>query len=51
MATQQNNNQRLQREPKFLLSNLFTDAEVVVEPVEQAKVVVAGMTEKIEKKE
>ena len=50
MATQQNNNSRFQREPKFLLSHLYTDAEIVVEPAEQTQLV-AGMAEKLTKKE
>ena len=39
------------REPKFLLSGLFVDADVVVEPEEPAKIVVAGMAEARIKKE
>lgn len=43
MATQYK--QPKQREPKFLLSKLWTDAEHVVEPEEKKKVVAAGMVE------
>lgn len=43
MATQYK--QPKERQPKFLLSKLFTDAEHVVEPEEKRKVVAAGMTE------
>jgi hypothetical protein len=52
MATQpqQNNVSRFQKEPKFLLAHLYTDAEVVVEPAEKTQLV-AGMAEKITKKE
>lgn len=40
-----------QKEPKFVLGNLFVDADVVVEPAEPQKIVVAGMTEATAKKE
>lgn len=40
-----------QKEPKFVLGNLFVDADVVVEPAEPQKIVVAGMTEATVKKE
>lgn len=40
-----------QKEPKFLLGNLFVDADVIVEPAEPQKIVVAGMTEATVKKE
>ncbi len=40
-----------QKEPKFVLGNLFVDANVVVEPAEPQKIVVAGMTEATVKKE
>ena len=49
MATQYNKKQSKERQPKFLLSKLFTDAEHVVEPEEKKKqnkkVVTAGMVE------
>ena len=49
MATQYNKKQPKERQPKFLLSKLFTDAEHVVEPEEKKKqnkkVVTAGMVE------
>lgn len=51
MANQTNTAKKPQREPKFLLGSLFVDADVRVEPVEPAKVVVAGMTEAHIKKE
>ncbi len=51
MATQNNNKSKLQREPKFLLAKWYTDAEITVEPEETGKVVVAGMTEALVKKE
>ena len=51
MATQNNYNAK-QREHKFFLESWYTDADIVVEPAEKAKVVVAGMVEaKPEKKE
>ncbi len=49
MATQ--GKSKLQREPKFLLAKWYTDAEITVEPEEVSKVVVAGMAEKVAKKE
>ena len=39
------------REHKFLLKNWFTPAEVTPEPEEETKVVIAGLKEKIVKKE
>ena len=42
---------RPQREHKFLLSGLFTPAEVVTEPEEESKVVVAGLREAKVKRE
>ena len=51
MATQNKFNAK-QREHKFFLESWYTDADIVVEPAEKAKVVVAGMVEaKPEKKE
>lgn len=40
-----------QKEPKFLLKNLFVDADVAVEPAEPQKIVVAGLVEAKPKKE
>lgn len=39
------------REPRFLLGKFFVDADVVAEPEEPAKIVVAGMAEARIKKE
>ncbi len=51
MANQTNMAKKPQKEPKFLLGRFFTDADVVTEPEEPAKVVVAGMAEARIKKE
>lgn len=51
MANQTTSAKKPQKEAKFLLGNLFVDADVTVEPEEPAKVVVAGMTEARIKKE
>ncbi len=52
MANQyQPNAGKATKEPKFLLGNLFVNAEVVVEPEEPQKIVVAGMAEARIKKE
>ena len=45
MANQNQTGKASGREPKFLLGKLFVDADVVVEPEEPAKIVVAGMAE------
>ncbi len=47
MSNQVTNNKAKapKRERKFLLSNLFVDAEIRIEPEEKAKVVVAGLQE------
>ena len=51
MANQNQAAAKPAREPRFLLGKFFVDADVVVEPEEPAKIVVAGMTEARIKKE
>lgn len=51
MANQNQSRETAGREPRFLLGDLFVDANVAVEPEEPAKVVVAGMAEARIKKE
>ena len=51
MANQTQAAGRPAKEPRFLLGKFFVDADVVVEPEEPAKIVVAGMTEARIKKE
>ena len=51
MANQTQTAGKPAREPKFLLGKFFVDADVVVEPEEPAKIVVAGMAEARPKKE
>ena len=51
MANQNQAAAKPAKEPRFLLGKYFVDADVVVEPEEPAKVVVAGMTEARIKKE
>lgn len=52
MATQTNHAyKKPQREVKFRLGKFFVDADVVIEPEEPKKIVVAGMTEARVKKE
>lgn len=51
MANQNQTAGKPGKEPRFLLGNLFVDADVVVEPEEPAKIVVAGMAEAKIKKE
>lgn len=51
MANQNQTAGKPGKEPRFLLGNLFVDADVVVEPEEPAKIVVAGMAEARIKKE
>ena len=51
MANQNQAAAKPAREPHFLLGKYFVDADVVVEPEEPAKIVVAGMTEARIKKE
>ena len=46
MANQTQTAGKPAREPKFLLGKFFVDADVVVEPEEPAKIVVAGMDPK-----
>ena len=51
MATQNQAAAKPAKEPRFLLGKFFVDADVVTEPEEPAKIVVAGMAEAKIKKE